>query len=492
MENKKVKPFGIKDKLGYLFGDFGNDFTFILSSSFLLKFYTDVMGVEAAVVGIVMMVARFVDAFTDVAMGRICDRSKFTKHGKFKPWIRRMCGPVAIASFLIYQSSLANLPSAAKIAYLFVTYILWGSVFYTSINIPYGSMASAISNDPGDRQSLSTFRTMGGMLAGAFVSVGIPMFVYDKIPQLDEAGQAILDPVTGEALTVDIMNGGKFTLIAGIFSVLAVICYLLCFYLTTERVKSVASVEAQQNNNVFAMLKNAVKNRALISIIAASIVMLLAQLTMQQMVNYVFPDYYGDGQKQGIATLAMGAGMMIAAVISKPLVKKFGKAEVSIVSNLFAGIGSFILFLVRPQSIWVYVAFQAVAWLGLGVFSMVNWALITDVIDYSEIKNGIREDGSVYALYSFARKLGQAASSGLSGALLTMIGYNELAAQQGLGQTQAVKDGIFNISTLVPTVGFILLALILWFWYPLKKKVVEKNVEILAAKHASEEDSAAE
>lgn len=492
MENKQVKPFGIKDKLGYLFGDFGNDFTFILSSSFLLKFYTDVMGVEAAVVGIVMMVARFVDAFTDVAMGRICDRSKFTKHGKFKPWIRRMCGPVAIASFLIYQSSLANLPSAAKIAYLFVTYILWGSVFYTSINIPYGSMASAISNDPGDRQSLSTFRTMGGMLAGAFVSVGIPMFVYDKIPQLDEAGQAILDPVTGEALTVDIMNGGKFTLIAGIFSVLAVICYLLCFYLTTERVKSVASVEAQQNNNVFAMLKNAVKNRALISIIAASIVMLLAQLTMQQMVNYVFPDYYGDGQKQGIATLAMGAGMMIAAVISKPLVKKFGKAEVSIVSNLFAGIGSFILFLVRPQSIWVYVAFQAVAWLGLGVFSMVNWALITDVIDYSEIKNGIREDGSVYALYSFARKLGQAASSGLSGALLTMIGYNELAAQQGLGQTQAVKDGIFNISTLVPTVGFILLALILWFWYPLKKKVVDKNIEILAAKHASEEDSAAE
>ena len=492
MENSKIKPFGIKDKLGYLFGDFGNDFTFILSSSFLLKFYTDVMGVEAAVVGIVMMVARFVDAFTDVAMGRICDRSKFTKHGKFKPWIRRMCGPVAIASFLIYQSSLANLPSAAKIAYLFVTYILWGSVFYTSINIPYGSMASAISNDPGDRQSLSTFRTMGGMLAGAFVSVGIPMFVYDKIPQLDEAGQAVLDPVTGEALTVDVMNGGKFTLIAGVFSVLAVICYLLCFYLTTERVKSVATVEAQQNNNVLAMLKNAVKNRALISIIAASIVMLLAQLTMQQMVNYVFPDYYGDGQKQGIATLAMGAGMMIAAVISKPLVKKFGKAEISVVSNLFAGVGSFVLFLVRPQSIWVYVAFQAVAWLGLGVFSMVSWALITDVIDYSEIKNGIREDGSVYALYSFARKLGQAASSGLSGALLTMIGYNELAAQQGLGQTQAVKDGIFNISTLVPTVGFVLLALILWFWYPLKKKVVDKNVEILAAKHAAETDGTAE
>lgn len=483
---KETKPFGVKDKLGYMFGDFGNDFTFILSSSFLLKFYTDVMGVEAAVVGVVMMVARFVDAFTDVAMGRICDRSKYTKNGKFKPWILRMCGPVAIASFLIYQSSLADMSQTFKIAYLFVTYILWGSVFYTSINIPYGSMASAISNDPGDRQSLSTFRTMGGMLAGAFVSVGIPMIVYENRPKLDEAGSALIDEATGEILTVSVINGSKFTLVAGIFSVLAVLCYLLCYKLTTERVKSVASAEVQQGNNVFVMLKNAVKNRALISIIAASIVMLLAQLTMQQMVNYVFPDYYGDGSKQGIATLAMGAGMMIAAAVAKPLVKKFGKSEISVVSNLFAGVGSFILFLVRPQSIWVYVAFQAVAWLGLGVFSMVSWALITDVIDYSEIKNGIREDGSVYALYSFARKLGQAASSGLSGALLSIIGYNELAAQQGLGQTDTVREGIFNISTLVPTVGFILLALILWFWYPLKKKVVDANVETLRIKHESE------
>lgn len=485
MANAQVKPFGIKDKLGYMFGDFGNDFTFILSSSFLLKFYTDVMGVEAAVVGIVMMLARFVDAFTDVAMGRLCDRSKYTEHGKFKPWIRRMCGPVAIASFLIYQSSLASLPSAAKIAYLFVTYILWGSVFYTSINIPYGSMASAISEDPGDRQSLSTFRTMGGMLAGAFVSVGVPLFVYDKIPQVDAAGQPVLD-ASGEALTVSIMNGSKFTVIAGIFSVLAVGCYLLCFKLTTERVKSVASVEAQQNNNVFVMLKNAVKNRALISIIAASIVMLLAQLTMQQMVNYVFPDFYGDGSKQGIATLAMGGGMAIAAAVAKPLVQKFGKAEISVVSNLFAAVGSFVLYLVRPQNLWVYVGFQAIAWLGLGVFSMVQWALITDVIDYSEIKNGIREDGSVYALYSFARKLGQAASSGLSGALLTLIGYDELAAQSGMGQTDAVREGIFDISTLVPTVGFLLLALILWFWYPLKKKAVDANVQTLKAKHETE------
>ena len=163
--NKQPRPFGLRDKLGYLFGDFGNDFTFILSSSFLLKFYTDVMQVSAGVVGLVMMLSRFADAFTDVTMGRICDRSRPTEAGKFKPWILRMCAPVAIASFLIYQSGFATSPMWFRIAWLVVTYILWGSVFYTAVNIPYGSMASAITADSGERQSLSTWRSMGAALA---------------------------------------------------------------------------------------------------------------------------------------------------------------------------------------------------------------------------------------------------------------------------------------------------------------------------------------
>lgn len=141
----------------------------------LMKFYTDVMGISAGVVGLVMTVARIVDAFTDVTMGRICDRSRVTAHGKFKPWLLRMCVPVALASFLIYQSALAGASTTVKIVYLFVTYILWGSIFYTSINIPYGSMASAVSPEPDDRQSLSTFRTMGGTLAGVIIGVALPL-----------------------------------------------------------------------------------------------------------------------------------------------------------------------------------------------------------------------------------------------------------------------------------------------------------------------------
>ena len=472
MKETNVKPFGMKDKMGYLFGDFGNDFTFILSTMILTKFYTDVMGVSAAVIGTIMMLARFVDAVTDVTMGRICDRSKVTANGKFKPWILRMCIPVAVASFLMYQSGFADLPTGAKIAYLAVTYLLWGSFCYTGINIPYGSMASAISADPGDRQSLSTFRTMGGMLAGMVIGVLLPILAYEKV--------TLADGTIKETLI-----GSKVTIAAGVFSVLAILCYLLCYKLVTERV--VVKQEAQKKGpSVGQMLKSAFTNRALISIIAASVVMLLAQLTMQNMAAYIYPDYYNSADAQSVSTLLMMVGMIAAAIFAKPLARKFGKAEVSVVSNVFAAAVMVILWIVRPESVWVYCGLQMLCWLGLGVFSMVSWALITDVIDYSELKNGIREDGSVYAMYSFARKLGQALAAGLSGWLLTGIGYNSEAAAEGLTQTPDVLSGIFDISTLLPAIGFLLLALVLWFWYPLHKKQVDANVAALEEKHAKE------
>lgn len=450
-----TRPFGFRDKLGYLLGDIGNDFTFVLSSTFLLKFYTDVMGVPAAVVGTILMIARFVDAFTDVTMGRICDRSKVTKAGKFKPWILRMCGPVAISSFLIYQSSLADMPLPFKIGYLFVTYILWGSIFYTTINIPYGSMASAISAEPGDRQSLSTYRSVGASVAGVVVGALIPLIAYEEVN-----GIMVLD-------------GEIFTTIAGVFSVLAIFSYIGCYYLVTERVEIPSSAE-QKDNNVLIMLKNAITNKALVSIIAASIVMLLAQMTLQSMANYVFPIYYGNTTAQSISMLIMLAGSLFVAAIAKPIAARFGKAEVAVVASFIAAGVCVLLFFLRPDNVWMYVALQSVCWLSLGVFAMISWALITDVIDYSEIKNGVREDGSVYALYSFARKLGQAGAAGLVGAMLTGIGYSELNAVQ-----DSVKEGIFNIATLIPAIGFTLLALVLWFWYPLHKKQVDENVETL-------------
>ncbi len=472
MANNNCRKFGMRDKLGYLFGDFGNDFTFILSTSILMKFYTDVMGVSAGVVGTLMMLARFVDAITDVTMGRICDGARRTKAGKFKPWLMRMCIPVALASFLMYAPGLgANITETwsygARVAWLVITYLLWGSFCYTGINIPYGSMASAISPDAGDRASLSTFRTMGGTLAGLIIGVGLPLFAYKTVTLSDGTVQ-------------DVLSGRNVALAAGVFSVLAVVCYLLCYKMCTERVVA-DTPSAQKGPSVGQMLKSALHNRALISIIVASVFMLLAQLTMQNMMSYVYPDYYNAASMQSVGSVTMILGMGAAAAVAKPVTTRFGKAEVSAACSLLGAAICLAIWLLKPN-VYGFMAMTTLFWLFLGVFSMVNWALITDVIDYSELKNGVREDGSVYAMYSFARKLGQALASGLSGWLLTAISYNENALAEGVAQTETVKNGIFTISTIVPAIGFVALAAVLWFWYPLHKKQVDANIAALKKK----------
>mgnify|MGYP001139412845 FL=1 len=457
--NTSVRPFGMKDKIGYMFGDFGNDFTFILSSSFMLKFYTDVMGIPAAVVGVLMMAARFVDAVTDVTMGQIVDRSKPTKDGKFRPWIKRMCGPVAIASFLIYQSEFAGMAYGFKVAWMVVTYILWGSIFYTSINIPYGSMASAVSDDPKDRADLSTWRTIGATLAGTVIGVGTPLFAYQTVN-----GNTVL-------------SGSRMTVIAGVFGVLAIICYLLCFNLIRERVEVPANT---QKINVGSMIKSIFTNRSLLGIIAAAILLLLAMLGMQGLAGYVFPNYYGSASAQSMSALAGSVIMLvICAPFASRLAGKFGKKELSIASCLFGAAIYLVCLVVKPANAMVYVGFYALAYMGLGFFNTVIWAMITDVIDDAEVKNGIREDGTIYSVYSFARKLGQAFSSGLVGALLSMIGYTEATAFDPV-----VTEKIFNISCIVPAVGLAAVALALFFIYPLSKKKVEENVEVLRARRS--------
>lgn len=451
IEKNNVRPFGFKDKIGYMFGDFGNDFTFILSSSFMLKFYTDVMGIHAGVVGVLMMAARFVDAFADFAMGQIVDRSKPTKDGKFKPWLRRMCGPVAISSFLVFQSGFANMPYLFKVVWMIVTYILWGSIFYTSINIPYGSMASAISADAKDRASLSTWRSIGSTLAGLVIGVGTPLFAYETVN-----GNTIL-------------SGNRMTIIAGVFSVMAVICYMLCFKLATER------VEVPQNNTKFNfgdLMKSLVTNRSLIGIITAAILLLLVMLTMQGMNAYLFPNFYGNVAAQSVAALAGSLVMLVVcAPLATKLSAKYGKKELAIGSCLFGAVVYLICWVLKPENPYTYVVFYMVANIGVGFFNMVIWAMITDVIDDAEVKNGVREDGTIYSVYSFARKIGQALSSGMIGALLSVIGYSAATAFN-----PEVVNGIFNMTCIIPAIGFVGIALVLMFLYPLSKNRVEANV----------------
>lgn len=461
---EKTRPFGMRDKVGYMFGDFGNDFTFIFASSFLMVFYTKVLGISGGMVGTLFLVARFADAFTDVTMGRIVDAAKPGRDGKFRCWIRRMCGPVALASFLMYQTAVASAPMGWKIFYMYVTYLLWGSIFYTSINIPYGSMASAITADPNERTALSTFRSIGAALAGLVIGVVTPLFIYTR----DAAGNQI------------VRGGITFTVVAAVFSVGAIICYLICYRLVTELVPVEEGAKRHTLSETFGAIA---KSRALLGIIGAAIFLLLGQLLINTMNNYLYPDYFGNAAGISLFTVLSTVEMLaVIAPLSVPLSKKYGKKESAVAGMLLSGVVFTVMFLLHLKNMWVFLALSMIGYLGLGFFNTVIWANITDVIDEQEVVTGEREDGTVYAVYSFARKVGQALAGGVGGWALEFIGYESAEAVQ----TKSVLEGIYGAATIAPAVGFFLVALILWFVYPLDKQQVEKNVAALRAKRDSE------
>lgn len=454
-EQSTIRPFGWRDKVGYMFGNIANDFTFIFASLFLTVFYTDVLGINAGLVGTMFLLARIVDAFTDTAMGRIADKTKATKNGKFKPWLLRACGPVALASFLMYQTSMANANMTLKIVYMFVTYLLWGSICYTAINIPYGSMASIMSGEADDRASLSTFRGVGSLIPQVIVGVVLPMFLYTTL-----------------ADGTKVVNASAFPAVALIISLLAVTRYVLCYFMCTERIKP------QQSENVSfgETVKALTKNKALIGLSLVYICFLGAQMLNQTISNYVFKDYFGNTMGLSVMNAAGFLPALVLAPLAVPLSRKFGKKEIGIVASVMGAVSYAFLFLSRTTNMWLYVIVSIVGMLGFGLFNLIIWAFVSDVIDDQEVRTGKREDGTIYAVCSFARKLGQAIASALGGWSLALIGYVEGSAT---GQTEAVCNGVYTIATAVPTILYIIVGVTLVVLYPLGKKKVLENTQIL-------------
>ena len=284
-----VRPFGFRDKIGYMFGDFGNDFSFIFASSYLMVFYTKVLGLSGYVVGLLFLGARIVDAFTDVTMGRIVDHMKPAKDGRFRPWIRWMAVPVAVASTIMYLYFVKDWVYWAKLTYVIITYLLWSSFCYTAINIPYGSMASVISPDVEGRASLSTFRSVGASLAGLVIGVLVPLIIYET----DMEGNQIVKPVS-------------FTVTAIIFGAFSIICYGLCYFLCRERV--FFDKKEGQKDSVWDMLKGLGKNRPLLALVCAALMLLLASLLGQAMNNYLFLDYFKNAKAMSVVNVLSVAG----------------------------------------------------------------------------------------------------------------------------------------------------------------------------------------
>ncbi|MCD8189790.1 MAG: glycoside-pentoside-hexuronide (GPH):cation symporter [Clostridiales bacterium] len=467
-ETKAVKPFGLADKVGYLLGNLGGDFTFILASTFFMKFYTDVMGVSSVIVGILMMVAQFCDAVTDIAMGQVVDRSDTTAEGKCRPWIRRIMGPIALASLLMYASWFRDMPMTFKVVWMFVTYLLWSSVFYTMIVIPYGSMTSVITNDANERTQLSNWRHIGGTLSITVCSIIFPLVVY----YTDEAGNTVL-------------SGTRMSIAAVASSVLALICYIGCYNLTTERVKVEKHTEKFTLSGFFGDLFH---NRAMIAVILLVMLYELANSALHGMNSYIYPNYFGSNTAQAFCgTLETVVVLLLAAFITVKLESKLGKKNM-IILGCCIGICSFgVAFFLHTSSVIVWYVFYCIAVGGLSLFSSVCWALASEIVDDTEVRTGIRSDGTIYSLYSFARKAGQGLASGINGIMLSMIGYTAATAFDA-----NVTTRIYDITCIVPLCGWILMVLVLAFLYPLSKQRVAENRRILEERHAAMEKAAGE
>lgn len=465
----QTRPFGLRDKIGYMFGDFGNDFTFVLQAAFFMIFFTNVVGIKPAHVGTLLLAARVVDGFTDIGMGMLVDRLPGARPGyKFRRWLKYICVPVAVASALMYMSFAASFSTyGLKLVWMCAVYFLWGSVCYTAINIPYGSMASVISDNPDHRAELSVFRSTGATLGNIAIMTILPLFVYKT-----------------NADGVSYLDGPSMTVGAAVCSVLAVGCYVLCYFLVEERVQTTSKSKSEGGMGVGQLLASIFSNRALLGLIACALLLLVSSLFMGSMIGYLMLSYFGNGKLQSPASMAALVPTLLLVVIAPWLSRRFGKAEVGAAATFAAGLIMVITYFLHVTNPTVWIALYGVSAFCMGIFNYLVWAFITDVIDYQEVRTGQRDDGTVYAVYSWSRKLGQALAGGATGWALGWIGYDAAAAKAGVAQAVDVVDGVYMLGNLVPGIGYILVSLAIIFLYPLKKKVVDGNNAILAQRRA--------
>ncbi|MGM9946104.1 MAG: MFS transporter [Lysinibacillus sp.] len=452
-----MRPFGMRDKLGYLFGDFGNDFFFLLVSSFLMVYYTDVYGLSAAWVGGLFLIARLWDAVADVTWGRFIDTRKPGKNGKFRPWVFRMSFPLVFTGVLMFVH-IPGMSTGFYEAYAFVTYIVWGTL-YSTVNIPYGSMASVMTDDPVERASLSTYRTIGATLAGLVINAVGPLIVF-----VDNKADA-----------------DGFFMAAILFGILSISCYMACYKLTTERI--VAPAGSTEKVDLKTTVKGLVKNKPLIAILAASLIFMMNMMLVGAVNVYLFKDYFSSAATLSFVSIAQTVAVLLVAPFVKTLTTKFGKKEMSIVGMMVASAAYFVLFFLKDISAMTFVFISFIGFIGFGLFNTVIWAFVTDVIDYQEYLTDQREDGTVYSVYSFARKVGQALAGGIGGFAIAAVGYDAALEVQ----TDAALNGIHTLATLVPAIVYLLILLILIFFYPLNKTRLAKMQEELAAKRALKE-----
>lgn len=437
MEAKQPRPFGMRDKIGYAFGDMGCNFSFQLVSSYMYLFYTQCIGLSAKHWAWIIVVSKVWDAVNDVIIGSMVDRTHIGKKSKFMPWISIGSVGLVVFSIMIF-TPVSSFSDAGKILWCLLSYCLW-SVAYTMINVPYGSLHSVITDDPRQRTTLSTFRSIGAALPAVLVMI-LPKLVYKD----------------------NVLSSNRLFVVSIVFSVAAFFTFFALQKMVTERV---VRNDKTEKISYISTVKSYFSNRAIVGITIATVAVVIFYNSSMSVNNLVFQFYFNDAEKSTLAMIASYIPLVAFMPFASTISAKIGKKKLLTISGLVSVIaGVIMLFLpITPdmKGIILYVIGLMFVNTGCCVFQIIVWAMVADCIEDSYRKKGVREEGSLYAIYSFFRKLSQGIGSALVALALSAVGYVESSAVQ----TAEVSKNIKNLYIILLVIGLLIMTLSMKFVY---------------------------
>lgn len=449
----------LRNYLAYACGDAANNLSFQMASMFLILYYTNVMGIEGAVIGTMFLVVRFIDGVTDLIGGRLVDAKKPGKLGKFKPFILWFSLPLLLSSWAIYSARVwfPDISYTGTIIYMYATYIIMGSIFYTLVNIPYGSMAPSITQNPVERGKLATFRMYGSAIA-------ILTLAFVIAPQ-----------VQGNANNPDALQQSLF-ITTGIFVVVGMALYLFLVFNTTENVHRDPTPVSLRDS-----LQTLRSNTPLLWLSGGSVLFLTGFTALGTLSSYIAIYVQQDAGFIAWNTLGQTVALFVVGPFIPLVVRTIGKRNGYVAGGLITIVGAVVLAFAPLTSVPWFGPF-AFLLMGMGIYGVntLMWALEADTVEYGEWRTGHRTEGTTYAVFSFTRKAGQALGGFVGGLALTWAGFSAAAASSGDAQAEGVAQSI-QLWTGGLLAGAALLSIAVMFFYPLtEQKFREVSAEIAA------------
>lgn len=446
----------LKEKIGYGFGDAASSMFWKLFGMYLLFFYTDVFGMEAAAVGTMFLITRIWDSIFDPIVGVIADRTE-TKWGKFRPYILFLAIPFAVIGVFTFFTPAFG--TTGKIVYAYVTYSLMMMV-YSGINVPYASLLGVMSPNPKDRNVLSTFR-MTFAYIGSFITLLLFM--------------PMVNFFSGNSKDISDQQYGWFMAVI-VIAVMCAVLFFLCFSFTKERVKPIREKQAPFSVD----LKDLAKNKPWWILLGAGVSALIFNsirdgATIYYFKYYVEEDVFGTINILNIPFvlsglyLALGqAANILGVILAAPVSNKIGKRYTYMGAMFIATILSVVFYWLGNTDIALIFVFQVLISICAGSIFPLLWSMYADCADYSELKTGNRATGLIFSSSSMSQKLGWAIGTATTGWLLAYFGF-----EANQVQSETTISGIKMFLSIFPAIGTILSVAFIYF-YPLTEEKLKE------------------